>query len=158
MSIVINSKRSTSRIQPYFSYHASSTSLSLEFSASALLIENPSTLMVSSMPSSMTDNPLASLVICLLALGAFSTYVLLAPAQSISLILDIVDFSFRFRIQLLLIAVINILTCFAFERFAERPIARLISHFKRYMRARKGRRGRKHGALHQYKVIEGNMR
>jgi cation-transporting ATPase 13A2 len=98
------------------------------------------------------------LVVCLVGLGAFSIYVLLAPAQSISLILDIINFTFRFRLELLMIAVINIAACFAFERFAERPIARGISHAKRLLRSRKGRRDRKHAGGHQYKIIEGDMR
>lgn len=101
---------------------------------------------------------LAWLVACLIGLGAFSTYVLLAPAQSITLILDIIDFTFRFRLELLMIAVINIGACFAFERFAERPITGLISQTKRFMRSRKGKRDRKHESGHQYKIIEGNMR
>ncbi|CAD6590446.1 MAG: hypothetical protein TREMPRED_005733 [Tremellales sp. Tagirdzhanova-0007] len=99
-----------------------------------------------------------SLIICLTGLGAFSTYVLLIPARPISLILDIIDFAFRFKLELLMIAVINIAVCFGFERFAERPIARGISQAKRFMRSKKGRRDRKQGGEHQYKIIEGNMR
>jgi cation-transporting ATPase 13A2 len=82
--------------------------------------------------------------------------VLLAPAHSIALFLDIITFTLRFKLELLVIAVINIAACFAFERYAERPITRAIAQAKRFWRGRRGRRP-KHGE-HQYKVIEGNMR
>jgi len=95
------------------------------------------------------------LVICLLGLGGFSTYVLIAPAQSLAVLLDIIGLPLRFKLELLGIAVINIAACFAFERYAERPITRTIAHVKRLWRGRRGRRGRNE---HQYKIIEGNMR
>jgi cation-transporting ATPase 13A2 len=82
--------------------------------------------------------------------------VLIAPAHSIAVILDIITFTLRFKLELLVIAAINIVACFAFERYAERPITRAIAQAKRMWRGRRGRRG-KHGE-HQYKAIEGNMR
>jgi cation-transporting ATPase 13A3/4/5 len=54
-----------------------------------------------------------------------------------------------------LISLVNIVLCFSFERYAERPIARLIAVTKRAWRRRRGRR---HGTEVQYKIIEGNMR
>lgn len=60
-----------------------------------------------------------------------------------------------FKFQLLAIAAVNILFCFGFERFAERPIARVIAVVKRAYRRRRGRR---HGTEVQYKIIEGEMR
>ncbi len=102
----------------------------------------------------------ASLVICLIGLTAFSTYVLLAPSTSIALILDIITFTTRFKFELLFVAIVNIIACFAFERYAERPIARALSHTKRWWRnRRRGGRGRERGpGDHLYKTIEGNMR
>jgi cation-transporting ATPase 13A2 len=99
---------------------------------------------------------LAWLMICLVGLGGFSTYVLLSPAHSIALILDIINMPFAFRIQLLVIAVINIVACFAFERYAERPIARTIAQIKRFIRRRRRKDGKDGRPV--YKVIEGNMR
>lgn len=96
-------------------------------------------------------------MVCLLGLGGFSTYVMLAPAKPIALVLDIIDFTLAFRFELLVIAAINIIACFAFERFAERPIARVIAYTKRALRKRrKGERRRGEGS--QYKRIEGDMR
>jgi len=100
---------------------------------------------------------IAWLITCLIGLGAFSTYVLLTPARPIARILDIIDFTLRFRIELLVIAAVNIVVCFAFERFVERPIARLISQTKRYIRKRRGRDRRLAGQT-KYKQIEGDMR
>ncbi|WVQ96650.1 hypothetical protein IAU59_003756 [Kwoniella sp. CBS 9459] len=96
----------------------------------------------------MWTNP--SLMVCLIGLGAFSTYVLLAPAHSIALILDIIDFTWSFKLQLLAIAVVNILAAFAFERFGERPIGRMIVALKRW----KSRRGRRR----DYKPLEREVR
>lgn len=95
------------------------------------------------------------LMVCLVGLGGFSTYVLLAPTEWIANILDIIDLPTSFQLQLLLIAIINIILCFGFERYAERPIAKAIAYTKRAWRRRGGRR---HGGEVQYKVIEGNMR
>ena len=96
------------------------------------------------------------LMFCLIGLGGFSTYVLLAPTDWIANILDIIDIPQSFKFQLLLIAILNIILCFGFERYAERPIARLIAITKRAWRRRGG--GRRHGGEVQYKIIEGNMR
>lgn len=105
-----------------------------------------------------TDTP-AWLVICLVGLGIFSTYILLAPSHPIALILDIIDTPTSFRLELLVIAIINILACFSFERYAERPIAKAIAHAKRALRRRRRKDGRGGGeGDHQYKIIEGNMR
>ncbi|OWZ71730.1 hypothetical protein AYX14_02820 [Cryptococcus neoformans] len=80
-----------------------------------------------------------SLVICLTVLTSFSAYILLSPAASIAVILDITDLKFTFRLQLLAVAAVNILASFAFEKFAERPISRMIVFAKRW----KGRRGKR---------------
>lgn len=72
-------------------------------------------------------------------LTSFSAYILLSPAASIAAILDITDLKFTFRLQLLAVAAVNILASFAFERFAERPISRMIVFAKRW----KGRRGKR---------------
>ena len=95
-------------------------------------------------------------MVCLIALSAFSTYILLVPSHSLSLILDLVDLAMGFRFELLLIAGINILACFAFERYAERPITRIIKQIKRVVRRRRERERRNQGE--QYKIIESNMR
>ena len=95
-------------------------------------------------------------MICLVGLGAFSTYILLSPAHSIALVLDLMYLATSFRFELLGIAVINILACFAFERYAERPIARLIKNIKRSLRRRREKERKYQGD--QYKVIESNMR
>ncbi|KAL7423997.1 hypothetical protein Q5752_001582 [Cryptotrichosporon argae] len=100
------------------------------------------------------SNP--SLVACLLGLGAFSTYVLLAPSRAIALVLDIAAVPAGFKAELLAIVALNIGACFAFERWAERPIARALALAKRWQRRR---RGRKHGHPdNHYKVIEGSLR
>ncbi|ODN81649.1 hypothetical protein L202_02049 [Cryptococcus amylolentus CBS 6039] len=91
-----------------------------------------------------------SLVSCLVALGAFSTYIVLSPAKSIALILDLMSLKFGFKLQLLGIAGINIIASFAFERFGERPISRLIVGVKRWM----WRRGRRR----EYRPIEREVR
>ncbi|WWD04834.1 hypothetical protein V865_002905 [Kwoniella europaea PYCC6329] len=80
-----------------------------------------------------------SLVICLLGLGAFSTYVLLSPAQPIALILDIIKLPLEFKFELLLIAAINIAAAFGFERFGEKPISRLLVAIKRWRFKKRGR-------------------
>ncbi|WRT67812.1 uncharacterized protein IL334_004786 [Kwoniella shivajii] len=90
-----------------------------------------------------------SLVICLLGLGAFSTYVLLSPAQPIALILDIIQLPLQFKFELLVIAVINIAAAFGFEKFGEKPIGRMIVAIKRW-------RGRKRGR--GYRAIEREVR
>ena len=95
-------------------------------------------------------------MICLVGLGGFSTYVLLSPAHSLALILDIIDLPYSFKLQLLLIAVVNIFACFGFERFAERPIAKAISMTRRFIRAKRGKK--RHDREHQYKAIESSMR
>ncbi|KAL1412859.1 hypothetical protein Q8F55_000608 [Vanrija albida] len=94
-----------------------------------------------------------SLVMCLVGLTGFSTYVLLMPSQAVALILDIIELPTSFKIQLLVIAIVNIIICFGFERYAERPIARTIANIKRWNRRRRGRRHGKHGE-HHYKSIE----
>jgi cation-transporting ATPase 13A3/4/5 len=86
-----------------------------------------------------------SLVICLTALTGFSTYVLLAPSELVANILHIMSLPWSFRLQLLAVAAVNIAVCFGFERFAERPIARILNHIKRaYRRTRRGDRDREH--------------
>ena len=93
-----------------------------------------------------------------MGLGGFSTYVLIGPAHSIALILDIITLPLRFKFELLMIAVINIGAAFAFDKFAERPITRLIVQTRRLLRTRRGRRERRHGTDNQYKVIDQNGR
>ncbi|WWC62526.1 uncharacterized protein I303_105122 [Kwoniella dejecticola CBS 10117] len=90
-----------------------------------------------------------SLVICLLGLGAFSTYVLVSPAQSIALILDIIKLPLDFKLELLAIAAVNIMAAFALEKFGEKPIGRLMYAIKRW-RFRKRSRG--------YRAIEREVR
>nr|XP_019012720.1 cation-transporting ATPase 13A3/4/5 [Kwoniella pini CBS 10737]OCF51501.1 cation-transporting ATPase 13A3/4/5 [Kwoniella pini CBS 10737] len=80
-----------------------------------------------------------SLVICLLGLGAFSTYVLMSPAQSIALILDIIKLPLDFKLELLAVAIINIAAAFAFEKFGERPIGRMMVAIKRWRFRKRGR-------------------
>lgn len=82
-------------------------------------------------------------MICLIGLGGFSTYVLLAPTAWIANILDIIDLPFSFQLQLLAVAIVNIILCFGFERYAERPIARVIAYTKRAWR-RRTNGGRRH--------------
>lgn len=110
------------------------------------------------LPHSPTDkaDKTAWLISSLIGLGGFSAYVLLSPAHSIALILDIINSPFGYRVELLVIAVINIIACFSFERYAERPIARTIAHVKRLIRRRRRKDGVRDGP--SYKVIEGNMR
>ncbi|WWC88708.1 uncharacterized protein L201_003621 [Kwoniella dendrophila CBS 6074] len=87
-----------------------------------------------------------SLVICLLGLGAFSTYVLMSPAQSLALILDIIKLPFDFKLRLLLVAIVNIAAAFGFERFGEKPISRLIVAINKKWRGRR-RAGRGYRAV-----------
>lgn len=93
----------------------------------------------------------ASLVFCLVGLTGFSTWVLLQPTKAIAKYMDIIQLPTGFKVQLLVIAVINIILCFAFERYAERPIARSIALIKRW-----ARRARRNEGNH-YKSIEGSM-
>ncbi|KAK1925519.1 putative cation transporting ATPase [Papiliotrema laurentii] len=90
-----------------------------------------------------------SLLLCFVVLGGFSTYILLGPARPIALILDIIDFTMEFKLELLAIAVINVVACFAFDRYAERPLSRFINHARRAFKRRE--RGRRHGE--GYKAI-----
>ncbi|WVR06383.1 hypothetical protein IAU60_003414 [Kwoniella sp. DSM 27419] len=92
-----------------------------------------------------------SLMVCLLGLGAFSTYVLLAPVKSLAQILDIIEFTWGFKLQLLAVAAINIIAAFAFERFGERPIGRFMVAMKRWRMRRAGRR-------RDYKPLEREVR
>jgi cation-transporting ATPase 13A3/4/5 len=89
----------------------------------------------------------------LIGLGGFSTYVLLGPAHSIALFLDIIDFTFQFKLELLTIAIINIVACFAFERYGEKPIGRAIFNIRRYFRTRKNKKDR-----HHYKAVDATPR
>lgn len=139
-----NWKRSTSKIPHFSSFLVSSISLWLEYSVSdrriaSLYIPIVSLNYVLTEILKTEPHLPASLVICLVGLTSFSTYILLSPAKSIALILDIINFNFTFKLQLLAIAAVNILTSFAFEKFAERPISRLIVFVKRW----KGRRGKR---------------
>lgn len=94
---------------------------------------------------------------CLVGLSAFSTFVLLAPTRSLALVLDIIDLTLRFRVELLVIVIANVALCFGYERYAERPIARLIGVYKNWLRNRsKARRRMTSGKM--YKAIEGAMR
>ncbi len=98
-------------------------------------------------------------MICLTVLTGFSLYVLLAPSQSIALILDLMSVTMRFRLELLAIVFANIVLCFSFERYAERPIARAIGHFKKWMHGRKASKNRRRiTSGKMYKTIEGSMR
>ena len=101
---------------------------------------------------------IAWLITCLVGLGGFSAYVLLSPAHSIALILDIINVPFGYRVELLVIAIANVIACFSFERYAERPIARTIAQIKRIIRRRRRKDGGRGEGGHTYKVIEGNMR
>ncbi|BEI83020.1 hypothetical protein CcaverHIS002_0308880 [Cutaneotrichosporon cavernicola] len=101
----------------------------------------------------MYSNP--SLMACLVALTSFSVYALLAPSKAVALVLDLIDLPSYFKLQLLGVAIVNVMLCFGYERFAERPIARTIARIKRWNRRRLGRKN--HPDNH-YKVIEGNMR
>ncbi|EKC97467.1 cation transporting ATPase [Trichosporon asahii var. asahii CBS 8904] len=94
----------------------------------------------------MYTNP--SLMICLVGLLSFSTYILLEPSKAIAKLLDIIALPSSFKLQLLGIAIFNIVVCFGFERYAERPIARGIGHFKRWIR-----RHRKRPQEHHYKPV-----
>jgi cation-transporting P-type ATPase 13A2 len=96
----------------------------------------------------------ASLVICLIGLTAFSTFVLISPTHSISLILDIISLSLQFRFELLLIVFVNIVLSFGFERFAERPAARMVGLMKNWIRGRKGKGRRRTAGGKVYKTIE----
>jgi cation-transporting ATPase 13A3/4/5 len=96
----------------------------------------------------------ASLVICLLGLTGFSTFVLLSPTHAISLVLDIIDFTLHFRFELLAIVVINVIACFVFERYAERPMARMVGVIKNWSRGRRGRLRRRTTGGKVYKTIE----
>ena len=120
---------------------------------------NPCTPIVSLSTSSThrrDADKVAWLISSLIGLGGFSAYVLLSPAHSIALILDIINIPFGYRVELLVIAFINIIACFSFERYAERPIAKTIAHVKRMIRRRRRKDGVRDGP--SYKVIEGNMR
>lgn len=94
-----------------------------------------------------------------MVLTVFSTYVLLAPAHSIALLLDIIDLTYRFRLELLAVVIVNVVACFAFERYAERPIARLVGNVKRWWLGRRSTKSRRRIASGKmYKTIEGSMR
>jgi cation-transporting ATPase 13A2 len=100
----------------------------------------------------------AALMICLVGLTAFSTYVLIAPSQSLALVLDLMDIPMSFRLELLGIVILNTIACVCFERYAERPIARWIKRVKNWWLGRKHRERRKTSSGKVYKTIEGNMR
>ena len=87
---------------------------------------------------------------CFVILGAFSTYILLTPAQPIRLILEIMELTTKFKVELLIIALINIIACFAFDRFGERPVNRTMNQLRRMMRRR-----RKTRHENQYRAIDG---
>jgi len=95
-----------------------------------------------------------SLVGCFVVLTAFSAWVLLAPSKSVALVLDIIDLTYRFRFELLAIIIVNIVCCFAFERYAERPLARMVGNVRKWFARRGGRSRRVAGKA--YKHIEVN--
>jgi hypothetical protein len=158
-------KPSTMRIPPFSWCHHSNISWSQSFSVLDHLIENLSTLMVSVRcltSCTVTDctwHVSVSLVGCFVVLTAFSAWVLLAPSKTVALILDVIDLTYRFRFELLAIVIVNILSSFAFERYAERPIARLVGNIKKWWSGRRG--GNKHrrriASGKVYKTIEGNL-
>jgi len=95
-----------------------------------------------------------SLVGCFVVLTAFSAWVLLAPSKSVALVLDIIELTYRFRFELLAIIIVNIVCCFAFERYAERPLARMVGNVRKWFARRGGRSRRVAGKA--YKNIEVN--
>ncbi|CED85070.1 ca-transporting atpase [Phaffia rhodozyma] len=65
-----------------------------------------------------------SLVMCLVVLSVFSTYVLLSPSLPIALFLDLMSLELSFKLQLLGIVILNVVLCLASERWAEDWIVR----------------------------------
>jgi hypothetical protein len=159
-----SSRPSITKTPPSFWYPRSSISWWRLFSASGLLTDAPCTRIVRNSGFLLVRNranyllSLAALMICLVGLTAFSAYVLIAPTLGIALVLDLMVLSLAFRFQLLGIVIVNAIACFAFERYAERPIARMIKRVKNWWTGRKQRERRRTTSGKVYKTIEGNMR
>ncbi|CAE6510585.1 unnamed protein product [Rhizoctonia solani] len=88
------------------------------------------------------------LMASIVALTAFSTLVLLAPPQSIRLILDLMDIPASAKRTLLVGAILNAAVCFAFERW--NPVAGALEAVSR------GSQRRVRGGL-EYRAVEGGM-
>lgn len=84
----------------------------------------------------------------IVALTLFSTLVLLAPPQSLRLILDIMPIPSSAKRTLLFAAVLNALVCFGFERW--NPVAGALEAVSR------GQQKRMRGGL-EYRAVEGGM-
>lgn len=100
-----------------------------------------------------------SLVACFAVLSAFSTYVLLAPSKTVSSILDIIGLTTDFKFVLLGIVIANIGLCVMFERYAEKPLARMVGNLRKWWNGSRSGKSRRRAAHDGkiYKTIEGNL-
>ncbi|CAE6435987.1 unnamed protein product [Rhizoctonia solani] len=88
------------------------------------------------------------LMVSIVALTAFSTFVLLAPPQSIRSLLDLMVIPTSAKRTLLVAAILNAAVCFAFERW--NPVAGALEAVSR------GSQRRVRGGL-EYRAVEGGM-
>ncbi|EJU04071.1 Ca-transporting ATPase [Dacryopinax primogenitus] len=96
------------------------------------------------------------LMLCLVALTGFSTFVLLDPPTALSLLLDLVPLPTSGKLTILLAAVLNVLVCWSFEEWGARQVSDLIGFVRRNMRSQSAARRVKEGKA--YKAVEGGMR
>lgn len=94
---------------------------------------------------------LDSLLACFVALAGFSTYILWAPTVALQLILDLMSIDSSFKLQLTAIVILNIVLCFASERWAEGAIVNAYSKARSWLRRRS--RGARHVKGPAYKRI-----
>lgn len=75
---------------------------------------------------------------CLTVLTGFSTYVLMFPAIPVQLFLDLMDLSTSFKLKLLGIVALNVVLCFASEKWAEKALVTLYAKVRNWVRNRRG--------------------
>lgn len=103
-------------------------------------------------PFLLTQFGLGFLMFSIIALAAFSTFVLLFPPQGVALVLDLMEIPASAKATLLLVVALNVVV----SSFAEKweVLSQVITFFQRRWRSKRPRRIRD-GKL--YKAVEGAM-
>jgi hypothetical protein len=79
----------------------------------------------------------------------FSTYILLFPAPPIAVFLDLMTLDLTFKLQLLGIVALNIVLCFASERYAETALVKVWVRGRNWWRGKRSRGRRSGGKLYK---------
>ncbi|KAG0150885.1 hypothetical protein CROQUDRAFT_709427 [Cronartium quercuum f. sp. fusiforme G11] len=99
------------------------------------------------------------LVLCLAALGGFSTYMLFIDSGLPYRILELVPLSHEFRLELALFVILNVFTSIAFETYATQPVALWLGGRLKQLRRLWNRNNRQSGKRDRklYKLIAESM-